>query len=141
MQRLVRRLAPLAVVLLAVSGCSGSDDPIPTEPGPTPVIKNETFTGILTLNGAATFPFTVVGVGTTTATLTSLTPDSAKPVGLSLGTWNGSVCQVVLANDASIQGSFVVGQSTTPGNFCARISDAAGTVVAPQTYVIDVAHP
>jgi len=67
-------------------------------------------------------------------------PDATKPVGLSLGTWNGSICQIVLDNPNSVQGSLVIGASSATGSFCVRIYDAAGTVVNPQMYTIDVQH-
>jgi hypothetical protein len=133
-------LAPVLLLLLAAA-CSSDEDPgTITEPPPTSTIKTETFAGVLTTNGATTFPFAVTGVGTISAELTSLSPDSTKPVGMSLGTWNGTVCQVVLPNDAAIQGSTVTGESRTAGNFCVRIYDAAGTVTTPQTYGIEVTH-
>jgi hypothetical protein len=95
---------------------------------------------VLNLNGAATYSFTVVGTGSITAQISKLDPDLANPVGLSLGTWNGSICQIVLANDVAIQGSVVVGAASAPGQFCVRIYDAAGTVAQPQSYIVDVEH-
>jgi hypothetical protein len=139
----MHRLTSFSLVLLVAlavvaSACGSSDDEAPTTPAPTPIV--DTFTGVLNLNGAATYSFTVVGTGGITAQITKLDPDLAKPVGLSLGTWNGSICQIVLANDAAIQGSVVVGAASAPGQFCVRVYDAAGTVVQPQTYIIDVEH-
>jgi hypothetical protein len=137
--RLLFRLVPLAALLIAAAGCSSND----TSTAPAPVVPTlaETFTGTLTPRGAISYSFTVTGVGSITATLTSLLPDSARPVGLSLGTWNGSICQVVLSNDNTIQGQEVVGQSSGTGSFCVRVYDAGGTVTQPQSYVVDVAHP
>src|SRR5688572_33438127 len=96
----VRRLVPLAVLLLIVSGC-GSDDPGDTPTDPGPVQKVDSFSGLLTLNGAVTHPFSVTAVGSMIATLADLKPadpafpaESAGPVGLALGTWNGSICQI-----------------------------------------------
>ncbi len=140
MHRFCGRLVPLAVLLLVVSGCGGDATPVGTPTEPVPVTKVETFTGTLTPNGALSHPFTVTGIGSMEAVLSLLTPDSASPVGLALGTWSGSVCQVVLANDAAIQGTVVVGNLTAVGNFCVRIYDSMGTVIGPQTYQIDVAH-
>ena len=100
----------------------------------------ESFAGTLTLNGAVTHPFTVARTGGITVQLVSLQPDFTKPVGVSLGTWNGSICQIVLANDASIQGSLVVGSASAVGDFCVRIYDASGTVIQPQTYTLEVDH-
>ena len=134
----MRRLVPLAAVLLAVSGC-GANAPADTTPAPPPLLSNQ-FSGVLTLNGGITHPFTVTGSGTITVQLISLMPDAEGPIGLSIGTWNGSSCQIILANDLSIQGSVVIGQTTTVGNFCVRVYDAAGTVVEPETYIIEVTH-
>jgi hypothetical protein len=139
MHRLIARLVPLIAVSLIVSGCGNNSDDAVVAPPPTTF--TDTFTGTLTLNGGTTFSFTVVGAGDMRAQLTTLEPDHTKPVGLSLGTWNGSICQVILPNDNSIQGSVVDGRASAPGSFCVRIYDAAGTVVDPQTYVIDVFHP
>jgi hypothetical protein len=137
--RLLFCLAPLAALVIAAAGCSSND----TSTAPASVIPTlgETFTGTLTPHGGISYSFTVTGVGSISATLTSLLPDSARPVGLSLGTWNGSVCQVVLSNDNTIQGQEVVGQSSGTGTFCVRVYDAVGTVLQPQTYVVDVSHP
>src|SRR5687767_8232946 len=98
MYRVFVRLVPLAMLLLVVSGC-GSDD-TPTDPGPVLDPKVDSFSGILTLNGAATHPFSVTAVGSMVATMkvlkpadTTFPPESAVPVGFALGTWNGSICQ------------------------------------------------
>jgi hypothetical protein len=138
MHRLIARLVPIVAASLIIAGCgNSSDDSVVAPPPPT---LTETFSGMLTLNGATTFSFTVNLAGSITAQLTTLSPDSTKPVGVSLGTWNGSICQIILSNDNSIQGSQVLGTASTTGSFCVRIYDAAGTVVAPQTYAIDVFH-
>jgi hypothetical protein len=76
-----------------------------------------------------------------TAQIVDLQPDGQSPVGISLGTWNGSICQIVLANDVAIQGSVVLGATNTAGDFCVRIYDAAGSVAREQTYVIEVTFP
>jgi hypothetical protein len=135
---LIYRLVPIVAASLIMIGCGNSEDDSVVAPPPPTV--TETFTGTLTLNGAASYPFEVTGSGGMEAQLTTLMPDSAKPVGLSLGTWNGSICQTVLAHDSAVQGSLVDGTTTTTGSFCVRIYDAAGTVVDPQTYVINVFH-
>jgi hypothetical protein len=141
MHRFTFCLAVLVALAIGASGCGGNDPAVTAPPPPTTSVI-DTFTGTLTLNGAATYSFTVIAVGTINVQLTSLLPDSAKPVGLSIGTWNGSICTVPPGtfNDRTIQGSVVVGQTQTVGDFCVRIYDAAGTVVTPQTYVIEVSH-
>ena len=91
-----------------------------------------------TLHVSIRDPFTSAP-GTLTATLRTLAPDSTLVVGLSLGTWNGSSCQIVLANDNATQGAVVVGNASTTTNLCARIYDV-GSVVEPVSYQIDVVH-
>ena len=141
MHRFFARLVPLAVLVLAMSGCG--DGETPTEPEPPATIL-ETFPvtepGTLTLNGAFSFPFTVTVGGSMEAVLTQLEPDINSPVGFGMGTWNGSVCQVVLAVDNAVQGTRVLANSSAVGDYCVRVYDSTGTVVRPQTFRIVVAH-
>ena len=145
MLRLARgvRLMVLGAVLIAAVACNDSSSnttpTLPTQPTLT-----ETFTGTLSQNGAATFPFAVNAAGGVTATLANLVPvdgSAAVPIGLGLGTWNGSICNVTLSNDTSLPSSTVPAQAAQLGNFCVRVYDAAGRVTVPENYVITVLHP
>jgi hypothetical protein len=145
MYRFFVRLIPLSVLLLVMSGCGGDDGETPIDPGP--VQKVDSFSGIVTLNGAVTHPFSITAVGSMVATLADLRPadpafppESAAPVGLALGTWNGSICQLVLTHDLATTGQVVVGNATAVGDYCVRIYDAAGTLPRSQTYVIVIDH-
>lgn len=130
------RWVPLAIAL-AAAACG---DDTPTTPTvPTPVALTDTFSGSLNQNGAATHPFLVGSSGAINTTLTTVGPDSAVVVGMSLGTWNGNACQIVLAKDNAVQGSTVLGAATSAGNFCVRIYDV-GNLTGPITYQIDVQH-
>jgi hypothetical protein len=141
MHRFFARLVPVAVLLLAVSGCGSGETP--TEPAPPETIL-ETFPtvdpGTLTKNGAFSFPFSVTVPGSMEAVLTQLEPDPNSLVGLALGTWNGSICQIVLAHDNAIQGSRVLANASAVGDYCVRIYDSTGTMARPQTFRIVVAH-
>ena len=66
--------------------------------------------------------------------------DTTTAVGLSLGTWNGASCNVVLANDAALQGTTVTGAVSGVGTLCARVYDV-GKVTNPLDYQISVVHP
>jgi hypothetical protein len=134
------RFTFLALALaVATASCGGSDTP--TTPTPTtPVTVTDTFAGTLTQNGAASYSFTTAASGSVTAALTSLAPNSSLVVGLSLGTWNGFACQVVLANDKAIQSSVVVGAASSAGSLCVRVYDV-GNVGDPTTYEVQVTHP
>jgi hypothetical protein len=131
----------LIAALLATSAC-GDDNENLTPTTPTnPTTVTETFSGTLTVNGAVTHPFATQLSGAVTATLTSVAPDNTKTMGLSLGTWNGAVCQIVLANDQARQGTVVTGNVTsTLGSLCVRIYDV-GQLTEAATYEIQVVHP
>jgi hypothetical protein len=92
------------------------------------------------VNGSKTFTFTTQAAGTVTATLTSLSPDSTVTIGLALGTWNGSACQIVLANDSAIQGTVVTGTVSGIGNLCVWVHDV-GMLADLTTFVVTVVHP
>lgn len=142
----MRRLVP-AILLLAlttgVAGCNNNDTAVTTPtttttPATAPV--TETFTGKLNTNGASTFPFTATAAGAVTVTLTTLSPDATLAIGLSLGTWTGSACQVVIANDAAVQGAAVPGTVTSAASLCARVYDT-GKVVTSVDFTLSVVHP
>ena len=119
---------------LAVA-CGNNFTTTPTAPTET---ITESFAGTLNKNGAVTHPFGAAP-GMLSVTLRTLAPDSALVVGLSLGTWNGTACQTVLANDRATQGAVVIGNASTASSLCARIYDV-GSVVDPVFYEIDVVH-
>jgi hypothetical protein len=127
---------PLA---LAGAGCQdGINTNFPTTPDPVPV--TETFSGSLTINGAATHTFSTLATGTVTATLMSLGENPPSQVGLSLGTWAGSTCSLVLTNDKAVVTSVVTGTVTTlAGSLCVRIYDV-GSLTASVPYEIKVDH-
>jgi hypothetical protein len=123
-----------------VAACDSGDDPgVPTAPTPAPSVT-ETFTGSVNQNGAVTHTFSSA-FGSISATLTTLGPDSTFILGMSLGTWNGSACQIVLANDRATQGTVINGGVSSTGQLCVRAYDV-GTITAatPFTYEITVVH-
>lgn len=144
----MRRLLPGILLLALAAGVAGCDDnntdipTTPTNPSPTTPTVTETFTGTLTRNGASSTAFSATAGGTVTATLTTLEPDGTIPVGLSLGAWTGSACQVSgISNDAAVQGTVVTGTVTSAAALCVRIYDAAEKVSGTMNYTITVAHP
>ena len=144
----MRRLLPGILLFALVAGVAGCNDnnntPItPTTPtNPSTSTTTEAFSGTLTRNGAVSTTFTANAGGTVTATLTTLAPDGTVPVGLSLGAWTGSSCQVSgISNDAAVQGTVVTGTVTSAAALCVRIYDAADKVTTPLSYTITVVHP
>jgi len=136
MVRLFPTILTLAATLV-LAGC-GDDSTTNTPTGPTPVAVTETFSGTLNPNGGITHSFVVQQAGNVTATLTIVTP-GGMTIGLSLGTWNGQACQIILANDNAVQGNSVVGTATTLGNFCARVYDV-GKLKGLADYEMSVTH-
>lgn len=139
MRSFLRVFPLLALAALGVAGCD-DETPPPTTPTP-PATVTESFSGTLNRNGAATFAFTVGATGQVTATLTTLTAAEGTRVGLSLGNWNGTTCQVVLANDSAVQGTLVTGTMSSAGSLCVRLYDAAGGLEGTATFKVDVTHP
>jgi hypothetical protein len=127
----------LLVAALCAPAC-GDNTNLVTPTNPT--ITTESFPGTVTVNGAVTHQFAATGRGTVTATLTAVGPDRTTAIGVSLGTWNGSSCQVILANDQMTQGASILGQVTGVGNLCLRVYDQ-GKLTTAVTYSVDVSHP
>lgn len=138
-RRLIVPALAALTLSLALAAC-GSDEPTtPTTPT-TPTAVTETYADTLGRNGARTHNFSSAASGTVTATLTTLGPDSALVIGFSLGTWNGSSCQIVLAKDDATQGTVLTGGVSSFGSLCVRIYDV-GNIIVPINYEITVVHP
>jgi hypothetical protein len=132
--------ALLLLPLVAASAACDDGSTTPTTPT-TPTTTTETFSGRITVNGAATHNFYSTSTGTVTAVLTQLVPESTAKIGLAMGTWNGSTCAIVLANDQAVRTSIVTGTvSTVGGSLCVRIYDV-GAMSEPTDYEITVVHP
>ena len=139
MRRLPQRiLVPMLFAAAAAWGC-GSDTTTPPLT-PTPAPTTEQFSGDLNRNNATTHPFTVTGTGSVTATLTTVAPDSTIAIGMALGTWNGTSCQVIIANDRAIQGITVTGATSGVGALCLRMYDI-GQLTDTASYTVTVVHP
>jgi hypothetical protein len=122
---------------LAVAGCS--EDTLPDTPTePTPVLVTESFSGSLNVNGLRTHSFTVTRAGTVSTQVKALS-DAAATIGLSLGTWNGTACQIVIANPAAVLNTTVTGTAQATGQFCVLLNDV-GQLTAPVDYTVDVSY-
>ena len=145
MRRTLLNAVIVAGLAFCGAACDNIDESIPTTPT-QPTLTTDTLTGTVTINGAESKTFIVNTSGTITATITALArqdeveQETALQIGMSMGTWNGAVCQIVLANDAAIQGTTLVGTATGSGVLCVRIYDV-GKLPASVNYSIDVVHP
>lgn len=131
--------AALAAALVGAAGCGDNvEDPTPTDPTRTEITEPP-FTGTLTINGAVTRPFNSTAAGQVTAILDSLQPSSQTVIGLALGTWNGTSCQWITANDQVGVGSGVAALANDAGQLCARVYDV-GRLTQAATFTITIKH-
>jgi hypothetical protein len=142
MHRWFRRA--LLVPLVGIAAACGQKDPfLPTGPSTPPTVRTDTFSGVLTKNAAYTHPFVVNDAGDVSVFLIrssdAARPDSTVPIGVSLGTWNGASCAIVIANDNVSQGSSLSGRATAAGNLCVRVYDV-GFVPGSANYELLIDH-
>ena len=114
------RLKCLTVVFALTAAACGSSTAPTTTPAATTI--TDTYSGEIKPNNGQTWSFVTSQSGVITATITALAPDSTLVVGLALGTWNGTSCQVVLVNDKATLNSSLFGQASSSGNLCVRVS-------------------
>src|SRR5215472_6553043 len=144
------KTAGVAVVLgaaLAASSCSDNTLSQLAAASTTTTTNPQTqiFTGTLSQNGAFQNIFTITTLGAVTVTITSLSPNSAQIVGLSLGVWTGSQCSTSpqtggASNDTATSGTTITLNATAGGNLCARIYDV-GFITTPVLYTLTITHP
>ena len=143
MRRSIRRALLLMLVAGIAAACGGNNNSTPTGPTTLPTVLTETFSGTLTRNSAYTHPFVVSDAGDVSVFLTvsvdAANPDSTIPIGVSLGTWNGASCAIVIANDNVAQGSSITGRATAAGNLCVRVYDV-GFVPGSANYELLIDH-
>ena len=60
-------------------------------------------------------------------------------IGLGLGFWTGTSCNVLIADDEAIQNELLIGTGTAAGVFCVRVFDA-GKLTAPTNYTLAITH-
>ena len=141
-QRFSRALLVLAVTVIALA-CDDNNTSAPTTPTSVPTVLTETFSGTLLKNAAYTHPFAVTDAGDVSVFLLQSVdparPDNNVPIGISLGTWNGASCAIVIANDNISPGASLSGRATAAGNLCVRVYDV-GFVPGSANYELLIDH-
>ncbi len=136
MRHFVTLLCPL-VVAATFTGCSSNSTPqAPTQP--TPVTITQSFSDTLNVNGARTHSFTVDRAGAVSAQIKTLS-DQAATLGMSLGTYNGSACTIIISKTDAVLNSAVTGTAQSTGQFCVWLNDV-GKLTGTVDYTIDVTH-
>lgn len=137
MHRFSGRALLLSMAILAMGACNNT--PIVTTPTPgTPL--TDTWSGTLSKNGAFTHSFPISTLGSITATIVALAPNSAQIVGLQLGVWNGVSCTAASSTDTATTGSSITLTASSAGIVCVRLYDV-GFVDDPVLYQLQVVHP
>lgn len=143
MRRFICHAVLVGTLAIPLAGCDNTDESIPTTPTPPTMVTTQ-LTGSLTVNGAETKTFAVGASGSVTALLRAVARQDEQSetitVGMSLGTWNGVNCQVVLTNDNAAQGATVIGNVSGVGTLCVRLQDV-GRLTGPINYTVEVTHP
>jgi len=138
-----RSFVLLSILGLTLGACSDAPNTPTTPTTPATEITEPAFAGTLTVNGGATQVFSATSLGNVSASITELdaNPDSTPAtVGISLGTWNGSYCQVFVAKDDAVLGSALVATPTSALlSVCARVYDT-GKLLGPVNYSIELRH-
>ena len=140
----MRSFTLLTAVLVTAVVSASCGDSTPTSASLTttiPATSTETFTGSIKQNGANTHTFFTSGTGAVQATLTALSPESTTSVGFSMGTFTGSTCSILLANDNAVKTSVITGSvNSVGGSLCIRVYDI-GKVSEETSYEVQVVHP
>ena len=138
----VRSVVFVAFAAVAASGCEES----PTSP--TPETFTDNFSGTLAAGQSVDHQFTVQVEGPVTVVLVNAaleTPPpeggttTIPPIGLGIGTWNGTSCTRAAINGAAVIGTVISG-TALPGQFCVAVYDS-GSVAANLTYSGQIIHP
>ena len=139
----MRRSIARGLLLALGAACAACSSDTTSTPTPTPTTLTDTFDGTLTRNGAVTHPFIATASGNVQATLVSESPDSTLPIGMSIGTFNGSSCSVGsgLFKDNAVQGSALLVTASGSGSLCVRMYDVGNITGTPVTYQVTVMHP
>jgi hypothetical protein len=149
MFRVSRRLFVTAALAVAAAACGGTKTST-TSPSTIPAIPtviSETFSGTLVRNAAYTHPFSVTDSGDVSVFVLSSVDNrdpnnNAVPIGVSLGTWNGDTCNIVIAKDNVSPGNTIAltGRATAAGNLCVRVYDIGFVTPASANYELLIDH-
>ena len=97
-------------------------------------------TGALFLNSReGTLPTGQAIIGITSGARWNNQEVANTVIGIALGTWSGTTCSIVLANDIAVEGSLVNGVVQGSGTLCARAYDV-GRLLGPADVTLELSH-
>lgn len=137
----MRRLWMLGVCVCGLAAVTaGCGDSLTSQEISPSQQVTETFADTVIPGGGKTHLFVTLSKGTITATLTAVGEDNTRIMGVSLGNWSGTACNIAVANDTAITSVPVVASVTAGGTLCARVYDSQGIPDAT-AYTLVVVHP
>ena len=92
----------------------------------------------LSLQGANTNHF-ATKAGEINIRLKTLTPVETVTIGMAMGIWTGTSCNIVIADDNAVFNALLIGTARDAGDFCVRMYDV-GKLTAPTDYTIEITH-
>lgn len=134
-RRLGRALSVVALAVTAAAGCETTTSP-PPPPQPDPTTFS--LSGTITLNGATTHHFPT-GRGEIDVRLKVLAPVDSVIIGMAIGVWTGTTCNLAIADDNAVFNALLIGTATAAGEFCVRMYDV-GKLTDLTDYTIDITH-
>ena len=117
-----------------------NNTPVVNSPVVVGLPVTDSFSGTLSKNGAFTHAFSIASLGSITAAIVALAPNSAQIVGLQLGVWNGTSCTASSSTDVATTGSSITLTASSAGVVCVRLYDV-GFISEPVLYQLQVVHP
>ena len=135
------RLSLLALIAATSVGCTLATPSAPSTS--TPTRTTDTFEGSFTFQATTSHQFTVTEPGLVEIRLTVVGPLTTMALGVSVGTWNGSVCTTAnIRNDNARVGATALSGTSTAGAYCVSVYDS-GNLPSDwtATYTVTVTHP
>lgn len=129
----------LVTPLVLLAGCGSSDNNVTAPSTLAPANVTEEFSGTVEVGRSAVHPFPVPSRSTITVTLVSVGPLSTLALGLGVGTWDGTNCTLVAADNNAREASVLSG-TVEPNNYCAAVFDS-GNLTQNVTYTVRVQRP
>lgn len=90
-------------------------------------------------NNAGTLSVPGALIGATSGATWTLNTVDTPTFSIALGTWSGTVCSVLLANDNAATGGEIDGVAQGQGSLCVRVADN-GHIAIPTTFTLNVTH-
>ena len=135
-------LATLLTVLALTLGACGNSIASGTLPSLTTPIT-ETFSGSLTQGTSVSSQITVTANAPLTISLTDVEPLTTMGLGVSLSTWDGSLCgtPVIVQNPNSRMGATALTGTASAGTYCLTVYDS-GNLPSDWTvtYTVQAVH-